>query len=457
MKKIPHASVILLLILLIAMVVTWVLPSVNFETVYDEEKGYEVIDESSMTVSSTNKVLPWQLPGILIEGVSSVLSTLILICTSNGAFAVLKSSGMFDIIIMRLCHRFRGRETQLILFVFTGFSCLGLVVIPHCFIPFTPLVIALALKMGYDPLVGLAMVLFGATTASMTGPLSAITAMCQESVGLAVYSGAAVRFLLFALYHVVNSVYLVRYARRIKCEPKKSLFNGYDYRTPECFEESDAAFTEQHKAALVGFCGVFILIIFGSTVMEFSTSEVSGVFLTYGILVGPVLGYSLSETIKHLGEGIKGSVSTLIVISFAGAVTVVLHQGGIFTTLLYYTSSMFSTLPDFLIPTGMLMLVSALNCVLPSGPAKGVMLMPLLGPAAQMSGMTMQTSVLAYTLGDSFSNYLLPYDSTTASYLEMSRIPYRFWVKFVLKLFFIWNLIGIASLTVLYYTKYGPF
>ena len=66
-------------------------------------------------------------------------------------------------------------------------------------------------------------------------------------------------------------------------------------------------------------------------------------------------------------------------------------------------------------------------------------------------------AVLAYNPGDSFTNYLLPYDTTTASYLEAARVPFQVWVRFVLRLFFIWNLVGIAFLTILYFTGYGPF
>lgn len=451
---------ILLVILLIATAVTWVLPAVTFETKYDPALGYNVVDPDSVTVSSNNRVYPWQLPGILIQGVGSVLSTLVLICVCNGAFGVLNASGMFPTLIRGLCRRFRGRQSHLLVLVFTGFVCLGLVVVPHCFISFVPLVIALALELGYDPLVGLAMVLFGATTASMTGPVSAVTAMCQESVGLPLYSGAGVRFILLIVFHAVTSAYLVRYARRIKADPSKSYLSGYEYRPPRAADFSDreeSRLTVRHMIALGGFLGVFLIIILGSTAFGFSADDISSVFLVYSLCAGPVLGFTLTDTIRHFSAGIRNSVPTVVVISFAGAVTLVLRQGGIFDTLLYYTSFAFSRLPGFLVPAGLLLLVSLFNCVLPSGPAKGVMLMPLLGPAAQLSGMTMQNSVLTYNLGDSFTNYLLPYDATTASYLETACVPFRVWVKFILKLYLLWNAVGIAAITLLYFVGYGPF
>lgn len=461
LKKFPSAPVILLVILLIAAAVTWLLPAVSFETVYDEALGYHVIDPATVAVSSHNRVYPWELPGILIQGAGSVFSTLVLVCVCNGAFGVMNASGMFPALIRGLCRRFRDHQSHLLVLVFTGFVCLGLVVVPHCFIPFVPLVIALALQLGYDPLVGLAMVLFGATTASMTGPLSAVTAMCQESVGLPVYSGAGVRFILLAVFHLATAFYLIRYARRIKADPKNSYLYGYQYHPPKTADLSEAAGAEKlntrHILALAGFFGIFCLIILGSTAFGFSTDDISGIFLVYTLCAGPVLGFSLTDTLRHFGGGIQNSVSTVIVISFAGAVTLVLRQGGIFNTLLYYTSFAFSRLPGFLVPTGLLALVSLFNCVLPSGPAKGVMLMPLLGPAAQLSGMSMQNSVLTYNLGDSFTNYLLPYDATTASYLETAHIPFRIWVRFILKLYFLWNVVGVAAITLLYYVGYGPF
>jgi uncharacterized ion transporter superfamily protein YfcC len=85
------------------------------------------------------------------------------------------------------------------------------------------------------------------------------------------------------------------------------------------------------------------------------------------------------------------------------------------------------------------------------------MLMPLIGPIGQLSGVTMQTTVLTYNLGDSFSNYLLPYDATNASYLEAARVPFNIWVKFVLRLFVIWNIVGSVLLIIIYFLGYGPF
>jgi len=463
MKSFPHAAAILLVILLVAMITTWVLPSVTYETVYDSTAGIDVIDESTVRFSTTNRIMPWELPGIVIGGIESVLSTIVLICVFMGAFAIMNASGMFEAFISHLCLRFSGREIWLVVLIMTGFSLLGLVVMPHCFIAFVPTVIMLAISTGFDALVGLAMVLFGATTAAMTGPLSAVTAMCQDSVELPVFSGAGVRFILFGIFHIINVTYLVHYAKKVKHDPSKSVMRAFSKEHALLMEkdnkkpEQNPVLKKRYFAALTLLAAAFAVIIYGSTALGFGTDDISATFIVFALLAGPVLGFNISGTVRHFINGVKASAGTLVVISLAGAITTVFRQGGVFSTMVYYTSRVFSVLPGFLVPVALLFIVGIMNCVLPSGPAKGVLLMPLIGPIGQLSGVTMQTSVLAYNLGDSFSNYLLPYDATNATYLEAAKVPFNIWVKFVLKLFLIWNLAGSILLVIIYFMGYGPF
>ena len=98
-KRFPETSVILLAILLAVMVATWLVPAVSYNTVEDGA-GRTTIDEASVTISRANPIYPWQLPGLLVDGVESVITTLILISVSNGTFAVLNASGMFSALIV---------------------------------------------------------------------------------------------------------------------------------------------------------------------------------------------------------------------------------------------------------------------------------------------------------------------------------------------------------------------
>ena len=58
--------------------------------------------------------------------------------------------------------------------------------------------------------------------------------------------------------------------------------------------------------------------------------------------------------------------------------------------------------------------------------------MPIMAPLAELSGITSQTAVLAYQLGDGFSNMIIPRSGITVGTLTMARIPYQKWFR--------WNL-----------------
>lgn len=457
-RSFPSAATILFWIIVAVLLASWLVPSITYETAFDEATNCEVIDISSVRIGPPNRIYPRQIPDILAEGAQKVFSTLLIICTCNGALAVLNKSGVFTTLIRRLCTLFCGKEIRLIALVYLSFSVLGLVVMPHCFIAFVPIVVTLSLQMGYDAVVGLAMILLGATTASMTGPLSAVTAICQESVGLPLYSGVGVRLWLFILFDIVNVLFLCRYAMHIRKEPSLAYRpTNQPCRTGDVSIDGEMRISLNQKLVLAELVATLILIAAGSSLWKFSTARISGLFVLYGVAAGFTLGYNFDKIFRSFCTGIQETASTCAVLVLVGATVITLEKCGIMDSVQYLSYFIFSALPGALLPTGILILICILNALIPSGPAKGVLLMPLLGPAAQMSGMTLQTTVLAYNMGDSFSNYFLPYDATTASYLEASEVPFSVWVKFFAKLFPLWMLIGVGSLTILYYVGYGPF
>ena len=457
-KTFPHSAVILIVIILVVTLLTYIVPSVSYDIVTDETTGTMYIDESSVQKHPASGISFLKIPSIVVGSVGSVLSTIVLLCCCSGAFTILMESGVFDSLIGWLCVRFSGKESFLIVLLMTGFSILGLVVPPHCFIAFVPTVILLCVKLGYDYLVGLGIVLFGATIAAMSGPLSVITVMCQESVGLPAYSGIGLRLVSYVIFTVVTTLYLLAYARKVK----SGAVQGYYPENP--FDSSglddakgEAKLSWKDVTVLILLALTFAVIVYGSTVRNWETNDISALFCVFAVVAGFILGMNPSKTAAAFINGVRRMASTSVIITLASGVTTILKQSGLFATIIYYSSRLLVKLPPVFIPTGILILVSFLNVVLPSGPAKGVMITPLLGPVGQLSGFSMQSSVLAYTFGDSFSNYILPYDSTNASYLETARVPFNVWVRFIMKLFLIWNVIGVAILMYAFFFGYGPF
>ena len=52
-----------------------------------------------------------------------------------------------------------------------------------------------------------------------------------------------------------------------------------------------------------------------------------------------------------------------------------------------------------------------------------------MAPLADLSGITRQTTVLAYQLGDGFTNMIIPTSGVTIGTLAMAGIPYERWFR----------------------------
>ena len=89
------------------------------------------------------------------------------------------------------------------------------------------------------------------------------------------------------------------------------------------------------------------------------------------------------------------------------------------------------------------------NLLIPSGPAKVPMLIPLFLPVADALSMSRQVLCLAFQLGDGLTNYITPVSSVLAAALAMSGVNYGKWLRYVLPYVCITFVISVAALTFL--------
>ena len=73
-----------------------------------------------------------------------------------------------------------------------------------------------------------------------------------------------------------------------------------------------------------------------------------------------------------------------------------------------------------------------INLLIPSGSAKAAVVMPIIIPIAEIVGLTAQTAVLAYQLGDGITNMCGPLYGTLLLVCSMGKVPFSKWEKFVL-------------------------
>ena len=128
------------------------------------------------------------------------------------------------------------------------------------------------------------------------------------------------------------------------------------------------------------------------------------------------------------------------VIVVAIAKGVVLLLGGddptrpsVLNTLLDLVGGWASHLPDWGSALSMLGLQSVLNLFIASGSGQAALTMPLMAPLADLTGVTRQTSVLAFQLGDGLTNIVCPASAALMGSLAAARIDWATWLRFIWK------------------------
>ena len=98
-----------------------------------------------------------------------------------------------------------------------------------------------------------------------------------------------------------------------------------------------------------------------------------------------------------------------------------------------------------------------INFFVNSGSTQAAVTMPIMSPLAQILGVNQQVAVLAFQLGDGLSNMLWVTCGTLMIGLGIARINYVQWVKFILKIFLVMEVIAIGAVMLAQLLNWGPF
>ena len=120
-----------------------------------------------------------------------------------------------------------------------------------------------------------------------------------------------------------------------------------------------------------------------------------------------------------------------IMIGLANAAIVILQDANIMDTIVHALASTLNNLHASMMACGMFVVQDIFNVLVPSGSGQAAITMPIMAPLADMLGVTRQTAVLAFQMGDAFTNVLAPTGGEILAALAMCKTPYGKWVKYL--------------------------
>lgn len=458
-KKLWDINVFALLfaVLAIAVILTYILPAGEYARV--EVNGREVIDPNSFQLIESSPVKPMGLVNSVHTGLEEAGGIIFFVLMIGGTFGILTATGAIEALIVTLSQKLKNQEKWLIpimmLFFAIGGSLMGMA---EETIPYIAIMIPLAIALGFDAMTGAAIVLVGASVGFTSAIMNPFTVGVAQGIAeLPPFSGMGYRIVIFVVMYAVATTFIYRYASKVKRDRSQGFFGSFEENSEDVLTQSQIRMSTRHKWILSCYALNFFVLAYGVVEYGWYLTELSGLFLLLGIVIGLIGRLSVNEMVDAYMKGAANLIAGALIIGFARAVVVVLNDGHILDTLLYYSASVLNELPGSLTAFGMLVLQTLISFIVPSGSGMAALTMPIMAPLSELVGVTRQTAVLAYQFGDGISNIFIPTSGYFMAGLALAGIPWTRWIKWFFPLLLMLYAIAAAAVVVAQLIGYGPF
>ena len=456
----PNTYVIIILMMIVAVLLTWIIPSGEFERVKDEVSKQSIIIPGTFKYIENNPISFLQIPVYIMKGLAKASDIVFLVIIVGGAFNIIIETGMFQSFAGRLTKVFSNKEVLIIPAFSTIFALACTTMGVNTFIGFAPIAVIIARSIGYDAIVGVSMVALGGAIGFSTGTFNPFTTGVAQSIaGLPIFSGVGYRFICLVVFLIVTNIYIIWYAKKVKANPEASVVYEMEQENKkvEVSEKQHDKIEGRHYLVLLIVIACFVLLVYGSQNWKWKLQENAAMFLWMGVLSGLAYGFGPSKIAEEFTKGAKKLVYGALMIGMANGISLILADGKILDTTVQYLGGLLVVLPSHAQAAGMFLMQLLINGLITSGSGQAAATMPIMLPVADIIGMTKQTAVLAFNFGDGLSNYILPTSSALMGFIAMVGISYSNWMKFMWKLFLIWIVVGAILVIVANSINYGPF
>ena len=491
-RRLPTPITILMLVILAGALATWLIPAGQYNRLsyaesrftYSSANGDTTLALSQQTLDSlkiriklekfqaggirkpvsipgTYHRLPRNGQGVLevmqapIKGIVDSIEIILFILVIGGFMFIFNESGAMVRGLTNLSYNMKGKESWLIiiltfLFSFAG-SSYGMA---EEALVFYPVMVPLFLAAGYDLLIPVAVIFAGTqlgTMSSFTNPFSTIIA--SNAAGVSWSDGLTGRIIMFGLSTIATIWYIVRYANKIKKDPTASFVYKIDGAVQSPYAAIDTANAKPEpldirtKLLLLLFLATFLVMIGGVVWLDWWLLEMSTLFLASSILIAIILRLKEKDFIHHFIRGAESLLSVAFIVGVARGVTIILNEGRISDSILYYSAKLVGGMPPALFIVMLLALFMVFTLFISSSSGMAVLTMPIMGALALMVNVPGREIVNAYLFGMGIMGFMTPTGLILPS-LALVNVSLKAWWRFIYPLMIILLLISAGYLVV---------
>jgi uncharacterized ion transporter superfamily protein YfcC len=437
--RVPHPVVLLLGGVLLAAVLTWIVPAGEFDRREDEATGRTVVVAGTYHAVDPAPVGPFRtfvsIPQGFIEGADVIAAILFV----GGAWVVVDGLGTLNRIVGSLVGVFRRRSTFAIPSIAFFFASMGaLENMQEEIIPLVPVLLLLGRRLGVDAVVVVAMSAGAAMVGSAFGPTNPFQAgIAMRLAELPPLEGAGVRVAAFVAGFVVWVAWTLRYARGTMSTPEEAVGHAAERASGR---------------DLVIFClmiAPMAAYVYGAMALGWGFNELTAGFIIGGVAAGLVGGLRLGGTMDAYLEGMKVLVPAAVMVGIARSISVVLADGRVIDTILAALSAPLGTMPPTMASLVMIPFHFVVHLAVPSVSGHAVLTMPVLVPLSDLLGISRQVTVMAYQTGAGLTELLTPTNGALMAVLVSAGVSFERWLRFAAVGVLLLLPIGIAAMLVL--------
>jgi len=475
----PSAFTILFILLILIALATWLIPAGSYD--YDDEGApisgtYHPVEQNPQKLLSsalkgpingmygieddTGNVDVWNY-GELFGAIDVAMFVLII----GGFLGVTMKTGAINAGIAWVVTKLKGKENWMFPILMTIFAIGGTSYgMAEETLAFYALIITVMLAAGYDGLTAGALILLGAgigVIGSTVNPFA--TGIASGFAGTTISEGIIGRVIILVVGIIIGIVFVMRYGEKVKKDPTKSLIYDMKAENEKQFLSGGAGsefgeFTSRHKVILAIFFLAFVVMVYGVIPWEdlglaiptwwWWFPEMTANFLFFGILIGIIGRLSEKNLVDTFIDGAKDMLGVALIIGVARGVTVIMNNGLITDTVLYWAEQAVAGLGGvgFIIVTYLLYL--PLSFLIPSSSGLATVSMPIMAPLGQFAGVPSYLIVTAYQTANGLVNLVTPTSAVVMGGLAIARVGYGVWWKFVWPVLILLMILSILVLAV---------
>jgi len=476
-KSLPGPITILMFVILLAAISTWILPAGQYNRLAMEEGGKNFtlttatgdvkLPFTQKTLDSLEILIPIQkfadgeirkpvsVPGTYyklekspqgflsvlqapIKGIVESIDIALFVLIIGGFMYVFNETGAMVKGISSLSHAMRGREPLLIVVLTLLFSFLAASYgMSEEALVFYPLLVPIFLAAGYDLLVPLAVIFGGLCVGSISNfsnPFSVIIA--SNAAGINWMDGLYERLLMYVVSNFIYIWYVLRYAAKIKKDPKKSLVHQIDGHVKPVFDTNIKDIDKVQKLdsktqlLLLIYFSTFITMVVGVVFLGWWTLEMSALFLAASVLIAIIVKMKEEIFVAEFIKGCESLLSVAFIIGVARGVTIVLNEGHISDSILFFGANLVQGMPPALFVVLLMCFYLFFSLFIQSSSGMAVLTMPIIGALAIIVNIPGREIVNSYIYGMGIMGFVAPTGLILPT-LALLNVSLKAWIRFI--------------------------